>query len=203
MRPIDARPSRPLRGIIRRIIAGRNPAGTFIRRRPDPRLALIATAQIVGLMPTPTADASCFVESPTDEISIAFGGGHAASLRLFVYDRESAANGMSVRTSDPMSAMASRRCQASIAIPLSAFPTSRLATRPVDIARSMQDLVEKHGIEACEIAVLYENDTNEEIAEHELCLRETFAFGERKHWSIARERTCWEPDEFERASGIE
>ena len=203
MHPIDSRPSRSPNGIIRITHAVRHPAEIAIHRGPDPRLALIVTALVVGLIPARDAGASCFVVSPTDEISIAFGGGRASSLRLYVYDSEITGDGTSAPMSDPMSAMATRRCHASIAIPLSAFPTSRLATRPVDIARSMRDLVKKHGIEACEIAVLYENDTNEEIAEHELCLRETFAFGGRKHWSIARERTCWEPDEFELASDIE
>ncbi len=170
----------------------------------DPALFLIGlmTGLIAGLITAPNTGASCVVASPTDEISIAFGGGHAASLRLYVDDREGAA-AMSTAFSDPTSAMATRRCQASIAIPLSAFPTSRLATRPADIARSMRDLVKEHGIEACEIVVLYENDTNEAIAEHELCLRETFAFGERKHWSIASERTCWEPEASELLSSVE
>ncbi len=84
-------------------------------------------------------------------------------------------------------------CSAWIEIPLSKFPTSRLATRPADIARSMRDVMKKLGARECEVEAYYENDTGEEIPKHELCLRETFEFGERKHWSKSREAYCWEP----------
>lgn len=154
------------------------------------------------LLDPPNVAFGCPYTPPTDEVAIALGAGRAASLRLYVVDPEDADPGLSTPSAAPMTRIETRRCFAMIDMPLSAFPTSRLAMRPADVARSMRDLVEKHGIGTCEIAVFYENDTNEEIAEHELCLQETFAFGERKHWSLAREAFCWEPEPPEFA-GIE
>jgi len=85
-------------------------------------------------------------------------------------------------------------CSAWVSVPLSAFPSTRLATRPADVARSLRDAVEKMGATECEVSVLFDNDTGEEIAEHELCLTETFRFGERRVWSSGPEAFCWEPD---------
>lgn len=85
-------------------------------------------------------------------------------------------------------------CAAWASVPLSAFPSTRLATRPADVARSLRDAVEKMGATECVVSVLLENDTGEEIADHELCLTETFRFGERRVWSSGAEAFCWEPD---------
>lgn len=84
-------------------------------------------------------------------------------------------------------------CSAWVSVPLSAFPSTRLATRPADVARSLRDAVEKMGASECEISVMFDNDTGEEIADHELCLTETFRFGERRIWSSSPETFCWEP----------
>ncbi|MBY0401421.1 hypothetical protein K2X89_14070 [Myxococcota bacterium] len=91
-------------------------------------------------------------------------------------------------------------CSAWVAVPLSAFPSTRLATRPADVARSLRDVVEKMGATECTIMVTHQNDTHEEIAEHELCLSETFRFGERRVWSSGPESFCWEPSEEELAA---
>ena len=63
----------------------------------------------------------------------------------------------------------------------------------------MRDVVEKLGAKECRVGVFYQNDTPDEIAEHELCYVETFRFGERKHWSVSSEERCWEPELFEEA----
>lgn len=91
-------------------------------------------------------------------------------------------------------------CSAWVSVPLSVFPSTRLATRPADVARSLRDVVEKMGASECTIFVMHENDTQEELAEHELCLNETFRFGERRVWSTGPESFCWEPEEEELVS---
>ena len=126
----------------------------------------------------PQCGASCIVYEAVEMISIEIAPGKSALLDIYAYASSGESGG----------------CSAAIQIPLSSFPTSRLATRPADIARSMRDIVKKIGAKECEVQVYYENDTGEEIAEHELCLTETFEFGDRKHWSKSSEAYCWEPE---------
>lgn len=85
------------------------------------------------------------------------------------------------------------RCSAWIEIPLSGFPSSRLATRPADVAGLLTEVVAEWGVENCSVHVQYANDTAEEFAEHELCLIEDFRFDEDAYWSSSSERYCWEP----------
>lgn len=86
-------------------------------------------------------------------------------------------------------------CSAWVSVPLSAFPSARLATRPADVARSLRDAVAKMGATECTVMVVLDNDTQDDFAEHELCLEETFRFGERRVWSTGPESFCWEPSE--------
>jgi len=130
--------------------------------------------------PIPTARASCFVEvEPDQTIAIELVPGTSALLQVFKTPDADDGSG----------------CHAWIEVPLSIFPSSRLATRPADVARSMHDVARAIGIEECDVAVYYENDTDEEMTEQELCIDETFRFGERKHWSVSSEGPCWEAEE--------
>lgn len=140
---------------------------------------------------------ACMMVEPTAQIAIDFGGGRVSMLRLYVESPEEVAWRMRETEDVRMSQDPAPRCSASIRIPLSAFPTSRLATRPADVARAMHESVKAQGVQRCEVAVYYENDTDEAIPEHELCLIEPFAFGDRDHWSLSRETSCWEPEESE------
>ena len=82
-------------------------------------------------------------------------------------------------------------CRAYFSVPLSAFPTSRLATRPADVARVLHELARKWETNRCVVRVHHENDTEERFAPHELCLVETFAFDGGRPRSVSRETTCW------------
>lgn len=134
----------------------------------------------------PETSSACF-ESPydlEDSISLEVAPGRNTEVKI---------GGMSRAGEGPA-------CSAWVSVPLSAFPSSRLATRPADVARSLRDVVEKMGATECTIMVVHENDTQDEIAEHELCLSETFRFGERRVWSTGPESFCWEPEAEELVS---
>jgi hypothetical protein len=160
-----------------------------------------ATAALMSLglaAPPPSTGCPVFI-SPTELISIEIAPGYAALLEVFVEtsSEQSADTSADMTMDSDTSADSAARCMAWINVPLSKFPSSRLATRPVDIARSMRDVMQKLGGRECEVVVLYENDTDEEIPEHELCVSEIFEFGARTHWSKSSEAYCWEPDDFE------
>jgi len=88
-------------------------------------------------------------------------------------------------------------CVASIQVSLSQFPSSRLATRPKDVAIAIREVIDSWEIENCTVSVWYDNDTGEEFAEHELCLTEDFNFDSGAFWSASAERYCWDPSDFE------
>ncbi len=166
-----------------------------------------ATAALVGLglaVPPPSAGGCFDYYPPTELISIEIAPGHAALLEIRVETGAKTSSEMSsdgsAEVSTDASAATRPRCTACIEVPLSKFPSSRLATRPVDVARSMQDVMQKLGGGECGITVSYENDTGEEIPSHELCVSETFEFGARKHWSKSSETFCWAPEDFESVS---
>lgn len=165
-------------------------------RSPLPWTGATAALMSLGLA-VPPSSAGCFdYLPPTELISIEVTPGYAALLEIWVEtSSESTSDGTADMTIDTTTATGAR-CTASIEVPLSKFPSSRLATRPVDVARSMRDVMQKLGGGICEIAVIYENDTGEETPSHELCVAETFEFGARKHWSMSSETFCWEPGEF-------
>lgn len=145
----------------------------------------------------PSPSKSCPVFEPTEQISIDLGRGQAALLEIYAEEIENGNREMSSSEIQQTNITPSRRCTAWIEIPLSIFPSSRLATRPADIARSMRDVMKKLAVHECRVEVIYLNDTTDEIPEHELCFVETFAFGERKHWSTSSESPCWQPEDFE------
>lgn len=155
----------------------------------------------------PTPSKGCPVFEPTERISIDLGRGQAALLEIYAEkieigdaaDREVESMSREMISGEirQTNILPSRRCTAWIQIPLSIFPSSRLATRPADIARSMRDVMKKLAVQECRVGVAYLNDTNDAIPEHELCFVETFAFGERKHWSTSSESPCWQPEDFE------
>ena len=160
-----------------------------------------AVLALLGLgIVLPSPGHGCPYVEPTERIAIDLGAGQSAMLEIYVVTPPDADPGMSLADGPLVRDASTSRCTASIDVPLSAFPTSRIAYRPVDVARSMQDVLKKLDVGSCDIAVFYDNDTDEEIPEHELCLQETFAFGERKHWSISSESFCWAPEDFELVS---
>lgn len=138
--------------------------------------SLSAAALSAGFA-TPSTAQGCIVSVPDESISIELAPGTNALVELYLASGE---NGETF-------------CGAEVGVPLSAFPTARLALRPADVARSLHDFARASGARQCQIVVMYENDTGEALAEHELCLIEVFRFGERRHWSVEPETTCWAP----------
>lgn len=143
-------------------------------------LLAIASLLLAALSTRAARAQGCFSSEVAEsrEIAIDLGGGKTAILRA------------SVSTNDE----GGLKCWAWIEIPLSNFPTSRLAMRPADVVRSMHDIVKELGSGECTVTVSYENDVEEDIAEHELCVQQDIAFGRRKLWTRTDERFCWEPD---------
>lgn len=83
-------------------------------------------------------------------------------------------------------------CSASITVPLSAFPTSRVASRPADFTSHMRDTVREWGLNKCHVFVTYENDVEDALTQEESCLVELFRFQGDSVWSGGSEKYCWE-----------
>lgn len=88
-------------------------------------------------------------------------------------------------------------CTAHVQVELSAFPSSRLATRPSEIAAILRELTDEWGVDRCTVYVSYENDTQDELEEHELCLMGEFRFDKGDFWGVSSEGFCWEPSDLD------
>lgn len=148
------------------------------------RHSLVGASLVVGVVAAPAlADMEVLAcggaPEPTNMISIDLGYGPPAMLRAYGYTD---AEGKTV-------------CQAMIEIPLSSSPAASLRVRPADVARSMHDLVKQIGATECELMVFYENDVGERVAEHELCVEQTFSFTQRRVRALSDESFCWTPSE--------
>ena len=84
-------------------------------------------------------------------------------------------------------------CMASARIPLSRFPSSRVATRPGELAAALREIADEWGAKECTIWISYENDTKDHFANHELCVMGSFKFDKGDYWSSTSEGYCWEP----------
>lgn len=149
------------------------------RSRLTRLVPLLSAASLSAGFATPSTAQGCLVSVPDASISIELAPGASALVEIYLARDE---NGVTF-------------CGAEVGVPLSAFPTARLALRPADVARSLHDFARTSGARECRILVMYENDTGEALAEHELCLIEVFRFGERRHGSLEPETTCWDPDD--------
>ena len=138
----------------------------------------------------PTAIADCIILEAADKsqtIAIEVAPGVSAEATVEYYDR-------SAGIADLVDAAEAPACRATLDVTLSSFPSSRLATRPGDVARAIRDIAKEWGARECVITVWYQNDTNEEMADYEQCVTGTFGFDGRSSWSTSSERNCWEPD---------
>jgi hypothetical protein len=94
-------------------------------------------------------------------------------------------------------------CIATANIPLSRFPTARVAARPSQLAAALREIADEWGVEECSIWITYENDTGDELADHELCVTGSFAYDKGDYWSSSSETNCWEPSELRLDSFVE
>jgi hypothetical protein len=83
-------------------------------------------------------------------------------------------------------------CHASARVKLSSFPSSRLALRPREVAEAMRDAVDELGVSECVVVVWYENDTQDDFEENELCKTEVFRYDGDSYWSSSPEENCWD-----------
>ena len=94
-------------------------------------------------------------------------------------------------------------CMASTTIPLSRFPTARVAARPSQLAAALREIADEWGVKECSIWISYENDTGDDLADHELCVTGSFAYDKGDYWSSSSERNCWNPSAISFDLGIE
>jgi hypothetical protein len=144
------------------------------------RSALILPATALAFAAASVAEAQgCFVvEGESRSISIATGSDHA-EVSIRTYAEDAMGEGMP-------------SCIVSTSVKLSSFPTSRLATRPREIAEAIRDAAAELKTRECRIVVWYTNDTGEERDRNERCRTETFRFDRDSYWSSSRETSCWD-----------
>jgi hypothetical protein len=140
-------------------------------------LSLLAGTCSLGA-DSPTLAQGCFtVSGQTESISIDLGGGKSSEVEVLYY--EDLADG-----EDEIA------CQAWVAVPLSAFPTWRLATRPSDVAPAIRDLASRWGARECVVVVRLLNDTGEDVAKRDECVAGRFRFEGRDWWASSSEGPC-------------
>jgi hypothetical protein len=148
-------------------------------------LIFVATL-VIGAPAQPSA--GCFVSpDKSQELSLQIAPGEKRAIYTAYYKQEGGEGS----------------CSATIQVSLSSFPSSRLATRPKDVAVAVREVLDLWEIDNCTVQVWYDNDTGEEFAEHELCLSEDFRFDNGAYWSASAERYCWEPSDFEFDEAVE
>ncbi len=86
----------------------------------------------------------------------------------------------------------SSSCYAYATVRLSSFPSARLAIRPSEIASAIRELANRWGATECAIFVSYENDTGDDLSDHERCVKASFKYDKGDFWSSSSESACWE-----------
>lgn len=134
----------------------------------------------------PTLAQGCFAyTAQTRTISVAIGGTKSADLRIDYYEELA----KEAETKDVIA------CEAWINVPLSAFPTVRLATRPGDVAAAIRHVASEWDVRECRVRVWRENDVEEEpLSSEEQCIAGDFRFESGSWWPSSSEQSC---DELE------
>lgn len=155
-----------------------------VRSNFTPTLMLTLTA-IGGVATTPAAANSCMGPAPEESraISVTTSPGKQTNVSVNVYPKGS------FDAEYP-------RCVAYYEIELSAFPTSRLASRPHDIAPALRETAEELGVDECQITVHFLDDKGDELEPHETCITGTFKYDKGDFWSSSSEDFCWHPEEL-------
>ena len=83
-------------------------------------------------------------------------------------------------------------CSAMITVPLSAYPSVRLAARPADMADAIREKLDDWNVSKCSVTVWIDNDTGDELASEDTCLREEFRYDGDSVWSAGSETSCYD-----------
>lgn len=152
-------------------------------RRPISLPSLLAKISILGLaiLPPWSTAAGCF-EAPGRSltVSVSLSAGDTTGLRISYWDGNEATGQKAT-------------CTALASVKLSTFPTARVATRPGDVAAAVREVADLWEVSECQVTVVFENDTKEDLAAHEMCWTGLFRFDKGDFWSSSSESTCWEP----------
>jgi len=140
-------------------------------------LPLLASACLFHTAGSALAQGCISFAGESESISIGLGGGESAEVEVFYHE------GLA-ESEDGIA------CEAWVAVPLSAFPTWRLATRPSQVAPAIRDLASRWGARECRVVVVLHNDTGEDVAEREECVTARFRYEDRDWWASSSEVPC-------------
>jgi hypothetical protein len=139
-------------------------------------IALLISMNL-SIVPRTAASCSVAISGRNEVGTIDLTSTQKQPLRVFAYDVEGG-NGSEVQ------------CEASITVPLSIYPTSRLVGRPSDFASELRDVLAAWAVTKCSVVVWIDNDTGDELDEEEQCLIETFRYQGDSVWSSGSEESC-------------
>ena len=126
----------------------------------------------------PAAASGCFsYAGPSETIAVSLGGRMSAEMTItYSEDLEKVEGEVA--------------CEAYLTVPLSAFPTWRVATRPADVAPAIRDVASRWGARECRVIVGLHNDTGEKLPAGDDCFWGLFRFEGRDSWASSSERRC-------------
>jgi hypothetical protein len=144
-----------------------------------PRALFLFASSIALLTAAPPALADSIVfENQHKMLTIPLSPTKAAPLHLSYYEF----NGESGTE---------RTCEATISVPLSLYPSARLAARPADFASEIREVLDAWGASKCSVQVWLQNDTDDDLSEEESCLSEDFRYDGDSVWSVSSESFCY------------
>jgi hypothetical protein len=148
-------------------------------------VTLPAFSAILAMSPaTPAPAQGCFVSVGRSEtVSVDIGAGQSAEMTIHVYEDRA---GLESVDEIP--------CEAWITVPLSAFPTVRLATRPLDVAPVIRHLARESKVRECRVHVWRHDDLDADLPDDEECIAGDFRFENGDWWASGSERSCDEID---------
>jgi hypothetical protein len=142
------------------------------------RLLSLALSLCLLYLATPAAAFGCFsYVGESETIAVSLGGRMSAEMVVEYYETLEETEGQFA-------------CEAYVQVPLSAFPTWRLATRPADLAPAIRDLASRWGARECKVSVWLRNDTGEDLPPGDECIAGLFRYEGRDWWASSGERRC-------------
>lgn len=164
----------------------RPPTSDVPRSRAE-RAQLALAVTLLGTTGFAAESATCMFSPPPDDsatVSIELGSGASQDFTVDVFERR-----------DEEGQVVERSCYATVAMPLSAFPSvsNRLDTGAV--ARAIQESAVALGVETCDVTVYYD-DPEEVLGLGERCVQATYGFAPSNSWLTSSEHHCWSDEEI-------